>query len=70
MPFYPGFLGAMAVAILARDAFTFLLSWAMMSLRSWALVLTHHRAEEVRRAGYLYLVMASFGTLSCCWPSV
>lgn len=63
LPFYPGFLGAMALVLLAGDAFTFLLSWEMMSLLSWALVLTSHRAEETRKAGYLYLVMAGFGTM-------
>jgi len=63
LPFYPGFLGAMAVVILSDDAFTFLLSWEVMSLLSWALVLTHHRAEDTRQAGYLYLVMAGFGTM-------
>jgi formate hydrogenlyase subunit 3/multisubunit Na+/H+ antiporter MnhD subunit len=63
LPFYPGYLGAMAVVILAEDAFTFLLAWEVMSLLSWALVLTQHRAEETRRASYIYLVMAGFGTM-------
>jgi formate hydrogenlyase subunit 3/multisubunit Na+/H+ antiporter MnhD subunit len=63
LPFYPGFLGAMTLVLLADDAFTFLLSWEVMSLLSWALVLTHHREEETRRAGYLYLVMAGLGTM-------
>ncbi len=63
LPFYPGFLGAMTFVLLADDGFTFLLSWEVMSLLSWALVLTHHREEETRDAGYLYLVMAGFGTM-------
>ncbi|PIW29235.1 MAG: hydrogenase 4 subunit B [Rhodobacterales bacterium CG15_BIG_FIL_POST_REV_8_21_14_020_59_13] len=63
LPFYPGFLGAMTLVLLAADAFTFLLSWEIMSLLSWALVLTNHRADETRSAGYLYLVMAGFGTM-------
>ena len=63
LPFYPGFLGAMTLVLLADDAFTFLVSWEVMSLLSWALVLTHHREEETRSAGYLYLVMAGFGTM-------
>ena len=63
LPFYPAFLGAMAFVLLADDGFSFLFSWEMMSLLSWALVLTHHRAEETRSAGYLYLVMAGFGTM-------
>ncbi|HHZ10570.1 MAG TPA: hydrogenase 4 subunit B [Rhizobiales bacterium] len=63
LPFFPGFLGAMTLVILAADAFTFLLSWEIMSLLSWALVLAHHRDEGSRSAGYLYLVMAAFGTM-------
>jgi len=64
LPFYPAFLGAMALVILAADAFSFLLSWEVMSLLSWALVLTHHQEEDARKAGYVYLVMAGFGTMS------
>ena len=63
LPFYPGFLGAMTLVLVADDAFTFLISWEVMSLLSWALVLTNHREEETRDAAYLYLVMAGFGTM-------
>ena len=63
LPFYPAFLGAMALVLLADDAFTFLMCWEIMSLMSWALVLTHHREAATREAGYVYLVMASFGTM-------
>jgi len=64
LPFYPAFLAGMNLVVLAADAFTFLLSWEFMSLASWALVMTHHHDSENRRAGYVYLVMASFGTLA------
>lgn len=64
LPFFPAFLAGMNLVILADDAFTFLLSWEFMSLASWALVMAHHRDAENRRAGYLYIVMASFGTLA------
>ncbi len=64
LPFFPIFLAGMNLVVLADDAFTFLLSWEFMSLASWALVMTHHREADNRRAGYLYIVMASFGTLS------
>jgi hydrogenase-4 component B len=63
LPFYPAFLAAMMCVVLADDAFTFLLSWEFMSLTSWALVMAHHRVPENARAGFIYLVMASFGTL-------
>ena len=64
LPFYPAFLAGMTLVVLADDAFTFLLSWEFMSLTSWALVMSHHRVPENVRAGYIYLLMASFGTLA------
>ena len=64
LPFYPAFLAAMTLVVLADDAFTFLFSWEFMSLTSWALVMSHHRVPDNVRAGYVYLVMASFGTLA------
>src|ERR1700726_339310 len=54
----------MTLVVIADDAFTFLVSWEFMSLTSWALVMAHHRIPENVRAGYIYLVMASFGTLA------
>ncbi len=64
LPFFPVFLAAMNLVVIADDAFTFLLSWEFMSLSSWALVMAHHRVAENARAGYVYLVMASAGTLA------
>ncbi|TRC73990.1 hydrogenase 4 subunit B [Mesorhizobium sp. WSM4310] len=64
LPFFPAFLAGMNLVVLADDAFTFLLSWEFMSLASWALVMAHHREQDNARAGYIYLVMASFGTLA------
>ena len=63
LPFYPAFLAGMNLVLLADDAFMFLLSWEFMSLSSWALVISHHREPANVRAAYIYLVMASFGTL-------
>lgn len=64
LPFFPAFLAGMSLVIVAADAFTFLLSWELMSLASWALVMSHHEDPENARAGYVYLVMASFGTFA------
>ena len=64
LPFYPAFLAGMNLVILADDAFAFLLSWEFMSLTSWALVMAHHRERDNVHAGYVYLVMASVGTLA------
>jgi formate hydrogenlyase subunit 3/multisubunit Na+/H+ antiporter MnhD subunit len=64
LPFYPAFLAGMNLVVLADDAFTFLLSWEFMSLSSWALVMAHHRERDNVYAAYVYLAMASFGTLA------
>src|SRR6266852_3252275 len=64
LPFYVAFLAGMILVVLADDAFTFLVSWEFMSLSSWALVMAHHHDPENRHAGYVYIVMASFGTLN------
>jgi formate hydrogenlyase subunit 3/multisubunit Na+/H+ antiporter MnhD subunit len=64
LPFYPAFLAGMNLVVIADDAFTYLVSWEFMSLASWALVMAHHRDKDNTRAGYVYLVMASFGTLA------
>jgi hydrogenase-4 component B len=64
LPFYPAYLAAMNLVVLADDAFSFLVAWEFMSLTSWALVIAHHQESENIRAGYVYLLMASFGTLA------
>ena len=64
LPFFPAYLAGMNLVVLADDAFSFLIAWEFMSLSSWALVMANHRAPENARAGYIYLVMASFGTLA------
>jgi len=64
LPFFPVFLAAMNLVVLADDAFTFLFTWEFMSLSSWALVMAHHRRPGNAEAGYIYLLMASFGTLA------
>src|SRR5215510_10742966 len=64
LPFYPTFLAGMNLVVLADDAFTFLVAWEFMSLSSWTLVMAHHRDPDNLRAGYVYLIMASFRTLA------
>src|SRR5258706_13026298 len=54
----------MNLVLLAADAFPFLFAWEFMSLSSWALVMAPHRRPGNAAAGYLYLLMASFGTLA------
>ncbi|HXJ00777.1 MAG TPA: hydrogenase 4 subunit B [Micropepsaceae bacterium] len=64
LPFFPAFLAGMNLVVLADDAFSFLLSWEFMSLTSWALVVSHDRVADNVKAGYVYILMASFGTFA------
>jgi formate hydrogenlyase subunit 3/multisubunit Na+/H+ antiporter MnhD subunit len=64
LPFYPAYLAGMNLVVMADDAFSFLVAWEFMSLTSWALVVAHHQERENLRAGYVYLLMAGFGTLA------
>ena len=61
---YHGFLAAMALVLLADDAYAFMVSWEMMALTSFFLVTTNHRIPEIRRAGYLYLLVAHIGAIA------
>lgn len=62
-PAFPVFLGGMALTLLAADAFAVLAGFELMSLASFALVVTHHREPAVRAAGLLYLGMAALSAL-------
>jgi len=64
LPFFPAFLAGMNLVVLAADAFSFLVAWEFMSLASWALVMAHHKEPGNLEAGYVYIVMASAGTLA------
>ncbi len=60
---YHLFLASMTLVLLAADAFGFLLAWEAMALASYLLVLTRDDLQEVRDAGFLYLLMAHLGAL-------
>ena len=62
-PFFPVFLGAMALTLLAGDAFTLVLGFALMSLASSALVLTRHEEAPVREAALLDAGMAGLAAV-------
>lgn len=64
LPFYPAFLAAMTLVVIADDAFTFLFGWELMSLTSWALVMAHHRDAGNAKAGFVYLIMATFSGMA------
>ncbi|HYM99446.1 MAG TPA: hydrogenase 4 subunit B, partial [Aestuariivirgaceae bacterium] len=56
-PFFPAFAAAMNLVLVADDAFSFLFSWELMSLASWALVVSKHEDADCRKAGHVYLIM-------------
>jgi formate hydrogenlyase subunit 3/multisubunit Na+/H+ antiporter MnhD subunit len=61
---YHVFLASMGFVLLADDAYGFMVAWETMALASYFLVTTEHRLEEIRRAGFLYLLMAHVGALA------
>ena len=61
---YHLFLASMGAVLLADDAYGFLLAWEAMALASYFLVTTQHRIAEIRRAGFLYLLMAHVGAIA------
>jgi hydrogenase-4 component B len=64
LPFYPAFLAGLTLVVLSADAFSFLFAWELMSLASWALVMSHDREPGNANAGFVYIVMASFSGLA------
>jgi formate hydrogenlyase subunit 3/multisubunit Na+/H+ antiporter MnhD subunit len=60
---YHIFLASMAVVLLADDAYLFMVAWETMALSSYFLVTSQHRIPEIRRAGFLYLLMAHVGAI-------
>ena len=60
---YHVFLASMALVLLADDAYVFMVAWESMALSSYFLVTTEHRIAEIRRAGFLYLLIAHVGAI-------
>ncbi len=61
---YHLFLASMAMVVLADDAYSFMVMWETMALSSFFLVTANHRIAEIRRAGYLYLLVAHVGAIA------
>ncbi|MBK7422973.1 MAG: hydrogenase 4 subunit B [Propionivibrio sp.] len=60
---YHLFLTSMAFVMLADDGYAFMVAWETMALSSFFLVTSEHRHAEIRRAGYLYLLVAHVGAV-------
>jgi formate hydrogenlyase subunit 3/multisubunit Na+/H+ antiporter MnhD subunit len=61
---YHAFVAAMALVLIADDAYLFMVAWETMALASFFLVTTDHRIAEIRRAGFVYLVIAHIGAIA------
>ncbi len=61
---YHVFLAAMALVLVADDAYMFMVAWETMALASFFLVTTNHVVPEIRRAGFLYLLIAHIGAVA------
>ena len=61
---YHLFLASMGFVLLADDAYAFMVAWETMALSSYFLVTTQHSLAEIRRAGFLYLLIAHVGAIA------
>jgi formate hydrogenlyase subunit 3/multisubunit Na+/H+ antiporter MnhD subunit len=61
---YHIFLASMVLVVLADDAYMFMVMWEVMAVSSFFLVTADHRLPEIRRAGYLYLLIAHVGAIA------
>jgi len=61
---YHLFLAAMALVILADDAYMFMVAWETMAISSYFLVTTDHKIPEIRSAGFIYLLIAHVGAIA------
>jgi hydrogenase-4 component B len=61
---YHVFLAGMTLVLLADDAYAFMVAWELMALASFFLVTANHVIPAIRRAGYLYLLVAHLGAIA------
>jgi formate hydrogenlyase subunit 3/multisubunit Na+/H+ antiporter MnhD subunit len=62
--YYHVFLASMTLVLLADDAYGFMVFWESMALSSYFLVTSDHRIPEIRRAGFLYILIAHVGAVA------
>ncbi len=62
LPFFPLLVAFMALVVMARDGFFFLIAWEIMSLASFFLVTAEDEHREARQAGWIYLIATHLAT--------
>ena len=60
--FYGLLASSMAILLMARNGVFFIMTWEVMALSSYFLLVTEHEREDVRRAGIIYLIATHAGT--------
>lgn len=61
--FFSVLIATMALVVTAANILTFVISWEIMSLSSFFLVIYSHESAENRKAGYLYFVFSHVGAM-------
>jgi len=61
--FFSILVAAMALVVTSANIITFMLSWEIMSLSSYFLVIYDYKSDENRKAGYLYFVFSHVGAM-------
>ncbi len=61
--FFSILISAMALVVTASNTITLMLSWEIMSLSSFFLVIYNHHLAKNRRAGYLYFIFSHVGAM-------
>jgi len=62
--FYPLLAASIAVVLTAGNGILFLISWEIMALSGYFLILTERQDNEAQQAGIIYLVATHTGTLA------
>ncbi|MBN1984413.1 MAG: hypothetical protein JW795_23005 [Chitinivibrionales bacterium] len=60
--FFTLLLASMVMVVIASDSILFLLSWEIMSLASFFLVMFEHEKKQTAYAGWLYFIATHLGT--------
>ena len=61
--FFSLLTASMVLVVVAGNMITFMLSWEIMSLSSFFLVIYDHQIPENRKAGYLYFIFSHVGAM-------
>ena len=61
--FFGLLVSSMACVVTAANMITFMLSWELMSLSSYFLVIYDHHSKENQKAGFLYFVFSHVGAM-------